>query len=172
MIEYEIIKLDVADQTNKIVYLAKNAAMLILRLVSGVTISVFEKSILPSPGWGMGKPTPIPAATCTGTTELDAFWDAAAPAGGMIAKLAPEGSITLSLPVPEVDVEDDLGATAVVLLMFAKATAGVSLFGLFEMEVFLCAEVGLGFIPESPWSPDIESEATENEQQQYNNNDI
>ena len=113
----------------------------------------------------MGKPTPIPAATCTGTTELDAFWDAAAPAGGMIAKLAPEGSITLSLPLPDVDVEDDLGATAVVLLMVAKASAGVALFGLFEMEVFLCAEVGLGSIPESP---DIESEATENEQQQYN----
>ena len=83
----------------------------------------------------------------------------------MIAKLAPEGSITLSLPLPDVDVEDDLGATAVVLLMVAKASAGVALFGLFEMEVFLCAEVGLGFIPESP---DIESEATENQQQQYN----
>ena len=51
MIEYEIIIMPIlADQTNKIVYLAKNAAMLILRLVSGVTISVFEKSILPSPG--------------------------------------------------------------------------------------------------------------------------
>jgi len=67
----------------------------------------------------------------------------------MIAKLAPEGSITLSFPLPDV-VEDDLGTTAVELLMVAKAPAGVALFGLFEMEVFLCAEVGLGFIPESP----------------------
>ena len=35
-------------------YLARKAAILMLRLVSGVTISVFEKSMDPSPGCGMG----------------------------------------------------------------------------------------------------------------------
>ena len=80
--------------------------MLILRLVSGVTISVLEKSILPSPGCGIGKPTPIPAATCAGTTEESC--ELLAPAGGMIAKLAPEGSITLSFEFPEGVVVDDV----------------------------------------------------------------
>ena len=51
-------------------YLDKKALMLMLRLVFGVTISVLVKSILPSPGWGMGYPTPIPevGALDTGTT--------------------------------------------------------------------------------------------------------
>ena len=51
-------------------HLAKKALMLMLRLVSGVTISVLVKSMLPSPGCGIGKPTPIPAAGAfeTGTT--------------------------------------------------------------------------------------------------------
>ena len=49
-------------------YLDKNALMLMLRLVSGVTISVLVKSMLPSPGCGMGYPTPIPEALDTGTT--------------------------------------------------------------------------------------------------------
>ena len=46
-------------------YLARKAAMLMLRLVSGVTISVLEKSIEPSPGWGMGYPTPTPLLGAT-----------------------------------------------------------------------------------------------------------
>ena len=37
--------------------------MLMFRLVSGVTISVFVKSMLPSPGWGLGKAAPAPAGT-------------------------------------------------------------------------------------------------------------
>ena len=86
------------------IYLAKNAAMLMLRLVSGVTISVFEKSILPSPGCGIGNPTPIPAATCAGTTDV-VVWDE--PAGGMMAKLAPDGIITLSFVVPVVEAEEE-----------------------------------------------------------------
>ena len=51
-------------------HLAKKALMLMLRLVSGVTISVLVKSMLPSPGCGIGNPTPIPAAGAfeTGTT--------------------------------------------------------------------------------------------------------
>ena len=73
--------------------------MLIFRLVSGVTISVFEKSMLPSPGWGFGKPTPIPAAACTGTTEVFADAELAAPAGGIIANVVPDG-IALSFVVP------------------------------------------------------------------------
>ena len=80
--------------------------MLILRLVSGVTISVLEKSILPSPGCGIGKPTPIPAATCAGTTVESC--ELLAPAGGMIAKLAPEGNITLSFVFPEGVVDDEV----------------------------------------------------------------
>ena len=71
-----------------------------LRLVSGVTISVLEKSILPSPGCGIGKPTPIPAATCTGTTAVFCRLELLAPAGGIIAKLAPDGNITLSFAFP------------------------------------------------------------------------
>ena len=81
--------------------------MLILRLVSGVTISVLEKSILPSPGCGIGKPTPIPAATWAGTTAVESC-ELLAPAGGMIAKLAPEGSITLSFVFPEGVVDDEV----------------------------------------------------------------
>ncbi len=43
--------------------LERKAPMLMLRLVSGVTISVFVKSMLPSPGWGLGKAAPAPAGT-------------------------------------------------------------------------------------------------------------
>ena len=50
-------------------YLAKKALMLMLRLVSGVTISVLVKSMLPSPGCGIGNPTPIPAADAAGVFE-------------------------------------------------------------------------------------------------------
>ena len=69
--------------------------MLMLRLVSGVTISVLEKSIDPSPGWGMGKPTPAPpgspvAPPLLGGGGLDA------PAGGRTGKEFPEGMMTLS----------------------------------------------------------------------------
>jgi hypothetical protein len=41
--------------------LARKAPMDMFRLVSGVTISVLVKSMEPSPGCGMGKPTPMPA---------------------------------------------------------------------------------------------------------------
>ena len=102
-----------------------------MRLVSGVTISVLEKSVLPSPGCGIGKPTPIPAATCAGTTAVDVIWELVAPAGGMIAKLTPDGIMTLSFPLP-VGVEDGtaeffpmtevlLGAKIVAGLLFADA---------------------------------------------------
>ena len=46
--------------------LAKKALLLIFKLVSGVTISVLLKSIDPSPGWGLGYPTPIPAGQADG----------------------------------------------------------------------------------------------------------
>ena len=44
----------------------------------------------------------MPAADCTGTTELEVFGDAelAAPAGGRIGKGVPDGIITLSSVVP------------------------------------------------------------------------
>ena len=71
--------------------LERKAPMLMLRLVSGVTISVFVKSMLPSPGCGLGKAAPAPA----GTTAV-----AAAPAPAAVAP-----------PPPEVPVGEGTGTT-------------------------------------------------------------
>ena len=62
-------------------HLARKAAILMLRLVSGVTISVFEKSMDPSPGWGIGYPTPTPATGGGAGRRAEA--PAADPEGGL-----------------------------------------------------------------------------------------
>ena len=95
--------------------------MLILRLVSGVTISVFEKSMLPSPGCGIGNPTPIPA--CTGTTELEVFWELVAPAGGRNAILLSDGIIMLSFELAAT-VVDTIGELPEIDAVLSAASVG------------------------------------------------
>merc|ERR1711936_1308624 len=59
--------------------------MLIFKLVSGVTISVFVKSMEPSPGWGLGNVAPAPA----GTTAVGAAAVTEAPLGITTVLVAP-----------------------------------------------------------------------------------